>query len=299
MREAETLPRSCRRWRGRPRSASWCATRWTTSPCSNSPAWRMLAPITIRRNFSNVVDHRGSSSAADEQHAHGAAGALTRNTGPAASSHRPSRACMASSQVTIRRACRSARRNATGCRRKVQADVGGNPPPLAPGRHRLERHLGFLDLHQRLVIARCDSREEGEQQFVAQRLDRPERLASGQAQGRLVVGFGELQATQTPARRHRSSTEATNRRRRRSSQRRCSPRTTDHAHAETHREHPSSSGSSSVIPARALTHTGAPRRYAPARRGRSAPARRNPSAAEFNRAAQERRDAGTSPNFLA
>ena len=63
---------------------------------------------------------------------------------------------------------------------------------LTPGRHRLERHLGFLDLGNRLVLARCGSREE-RQRFVAQRLDRPERFAPSQAQGRPEsVGFGEL-----------------------------------------------------------------------------------------------------------
>ena len=63
---------------------------------------------------------------------------------------------------------------------------------LTPGRHRLERHVGFLDLGSRLVIARCGSREE-RQRFVAQCLDRPERFAPSQAQGRSEgVGFGEL-----------------------------------------------------------------------------------------------------------
>jgi hypothetical protein len=37
------------------------------------------------------------------------------NTSPAASSHWPSRACMASAQVATRRASKSARRKATGC----------------------------------------------------------------------------------------------------------------------------------------------------------------------------------------
>jgi hypothetical protein len=84
---------------------------------------------------------------------------------------------MASSQVTIRRACSRAQER-DRVSPQGQANMAIVLHHLTPGRHRLERHLRFVDLGSRLV---------------AERLDRPERFASSQAQGRAEgVGFGEL-----------------------------------------------------------------------------------------------------------
>ena len=80
---------------------------------------------------------------------------------------------------------------------------------LATGCHRSQRDNGLIDLGHSFILAGGSSRKQ-RQRLVAQRLDRPERLAPGKSQRRLEgVGLGRLdeQAEGTPVRRQRSSTE--------------------------------------------------------------------------------------------
>ena len=73
-----------------------------------------------------------------------------------------------------------------------QADMAIVLDHLAAGRHRPQRHRGLVNLRHDLGFARRGGGEQ-RQRLVAQRLDRPERLAPRQPQRRPEgVGLGEL-----------------------------------------------------------------------------------------------------------
>lgn len=84
------------------------------------------------------------------------------STRPAASSQRPSRAPMASAQVTVRHAARSTRRNATGCRRSVRPTWPQSSTTSLPAGHRPERDDGFVYLGHEFGLARRDGGAQGE-----------------------------------------------------------------------------------------------------------------------------------------
>ena len=88
---------------------------------------------------------------------------------------------MAWVQVTMRRAARSSRKNATGCRRKRQTHMAVILYHLTARGHRAESDGGFDYLRRRLVLPSCGRCEEREG-FVAQRLDRPKRFAPDKTQ---------------------------------------------------------------------------------------------------------------------
>ena len=121
---AGSLSRVRRRWRDRRRGRRSCrTTRWTTSPSR----WMrprtaiMLADMMVRRFCSKTFGQTTrlampvSSSSVMNSTPLAEPGRWRTSTIPAASSDRPSRAPMASAQVTIRRRRRSSRRKATGC----------------------------------------------------------------------------------------------------------------------------------------------------------------------------------------
>ncbi len=106
---------------------------------------------------------------------------------PPASSQRPSRASIASAQVTMRRRRRSYRRNETGMGEQQEPDMAMVLDHLAAARHRPQRHDRLLDFRHDLYIA-GRGRGEERQRFVAQRLDRPERRRSAATATAFICG---------------------------------------------------------------------------------------------------------------
>ena len=73
-----------------------------------------------------------------------------------------------------------------------QADMAVVLDDFAASRHRPQRHRRLIDFRHGLGLARRRGGEE-RQRLVAQRLDRPERLAPDESQRRLEgVGLGDL-----------------------------------------------------------------------------------------------------------
>ena len=115
-------------------------------------------------------------------------------------SQRPSLACIASAQVTMRWRLQVAAQERDRVVAQRQADMAVVLDDLAAGGHRPQRHRRLVDLRHRRGLAGRGGREQ-RQRLVAQRLDRPQRLAAGKAERRPEgVGLGEPDQARRPGR---------------------------------------------------------------------------------------------------